>query len=48
MPGKKAHKPRNIAKAGLPGRKNAAQTFGQNQRDPRAGRASTAARETRP
>ena len=35
MPGKKAHKPRNIAKAVLPGRKNAAQTFGQNQRDPK-------------
>ena len=41
MPGKKAHKPRNVPKAGLhgvhlqtvPGRKSAGQTSGQYERD---------------
>ena len=43
MPGKKAHKPRNTDNAGLPGvnkrlakgRKIAAQTPGQSERDPK-------------
>lgn len=43
MPGKKAHKPRNVDIAGLPGmnrqagkgRKSAAQTAGQYERDPK-------------
>jgi hypothetical protein len=43
MPGKKAHKPKNVANAGMhgvhqqvaPGRKSAGQTSGQYERDPK-------------